>query len=104
MAAPASEVARSREVSRMLRIRRTVLKMLMDRGYMVSNEEANITREEFERDFTDNGVVVYVLQRRAYAKHAEPRADRYCTISRVLAAWGQPRQNADFGQHEGRPS
>jgi len=66
MAAPASEVARSREVSRMLRIRRTVLKMLMDRGYMVSNEEANITREEFERDFTDSGLVVYVLQRRAY--------------------------------------
>jgi len=50
----------------MLRIRRTVLKMLMDRGYMVSNEEANITREEFERDFTDSGLVVYVLQRRAY--------------------------------------
>ena len=46
-----------REVSRLLRIRRTVLRMLLDRGYMISTEEAAITREQFESEFTENGEV-----------------------------------------------
>ena len=62
-----AEVDRARETSRLFRVWRTVFKMLLDRGYMVSQEEANISREDFEKQYTNGGNVAYgTAQRRTH--------------------------------------
>ncbi|KAF3441394.1 hypothetical protein FNV43_RR15308 [Rhamnella rubrinervis] len=42
------------EITRLYRIRRTVMQMLKDRDYLVGDHEANLTREQFKNKYGEN--------------------------------------------------
>ncbi|ORZ39654.1 RNA polymerase Rpb5 domain-containing protein [Catenaria anguillulae PL171] len=46
--------AQTREVSRMYRIHKTIYEMMADRGYMVPEEQTNLTLEDFKSRYAPN--------------------------------------------------